>query len=56
MSFGPIGRNFKSRVTLAGTYDKKWLDEIYPFLPADFDEQYYQAAPPDQQIELSEWR
>jgi hypothetical protein len=51
MSFGPIGRNFGSRIPLAGTYDQKWLDEAFPFLPTDFDPLYHQAAPPEQQID-----
>ncbi len=51
MAYGPIGRNFASRAPLAGTYDKQWLDDVFPFLPADFDTRYYQAAPPDQQID-----
>jgi hypothetical protein len=50
MSFGAIGRHWYPRYTHAGTYDQKWLDEQFPFLPSDFDEQYYQAAPPDQQL------
>ena len=50
MSFGPIGRGWDPRFRYAGTYDKNWLDNIFPFLPPDFDEQYYQAAPLDQQI------
>ena len=50
MAFGPVGRAWKSRAPLAGTYDQKWIDEVCPFLPADFKEEYYQAAPPDQQI------
>jgi len=50
MSFGPIGRNWEPRFRYAGTYDQNWLDNVFPFLPADFDEQYYQAAPLDQQI------
>ena len=49
MSFGPLGRHWQPRVAYAGTYDQKWLDEVCPFLPADFDERYFQAAPPDQQ-------
>jgi hypothetical protein len=52
MSFGPIGRHWDPRVTYAGTYDQQWLDEEFPFLPADFDEQYYQSAPPDQQLPI----
>ena len=35
----------------AGTYDQKWLDDVFPFLPADFDERYFQSAPEDQQTE-----
>jgi hypothetical protein len=50
MSFGPIGRGWLPRYPLAGTYDQDWIDNIFPFLPADFDEAYYQAAPSDQQM------
>ncbi len=50
MSFGPIGRAWQPRVPLAGTYDQNWLDNIFPFLPPDFDDRYYQSAPHDQQI------
>jgi len=51
MSFGPIGRNFESRIALAGTYDQNWQDNVFPFLPADFDPLYFQSAPADQQID-----
>jgi hypothetical protein len=51
MGFGPIGRNWAGRYPLAGTYDQDWLDNVFPFLPKDFDERYYQAAPADQQID-----
>jgi hypothetical protein len=50
MSFGIIGRHWESRVQYAGTYDQNWLDNIFPFLPTDFDERYFQAAPADQQL------
>jgi hypothetical protein len=50
MSFGIIGRHWQPRVQHAGTYDQNWLDNVFPFLPADFDERYFQAAPPDQQL------
>jgi len=50
MSFGPMGRNFPSRIKFAGTYDDNWKDERFPFLPQDFDEQYFLSAPADQQI------
>ncbi|HTT22313.1 MAG TPA: DUF2169 domain-containing protein [Candidatus Sulfotelmatobacter sp.] len=51
MAFGPIGRAWKPRMELAGTYDQNWIDNIFPFLPSDFNELYYQAAPPDQQMD-----
>ena len=50
MSFGPIGRGWEPRYRLAGTYDDVWLAEVFPFLPADFRDAYYQAAPEDQQM------
>jgi hypothetical protein len=50
MAFGPIGRNWLPRAALAGTYDAGWLENVFPALPRDFDESYYQAAPVDQQI------
>ena len=50
MAFGPIGRHWEPRLRYAGTYDQHWLDEVFPFLPADFDERFYQAAPADQQL------
>lgn len=50
MSFGPISRNFKSRLPYAGTYDKRWLDGRAPFFPDDFDYRYFQCAPHDQQM------
>jgi hypothetical protein len=50
MAFGPIGRHWDPRFRYAGTYDQHWQDEVFPFLPADFDERYYQCAPLDQQI------
>ncbi|MFV0548388.1 MAG: DUF2169 domain-containing protein [Limnobaculum xujianqingii] len=45
-------RNHPKRQPYAGTYDEKWRKEIFPFLPADFDEFYFQSAPPDQQIDF----
>jgi hypothetical protein len=52
MSFGPLGRAWHPRFKYAGTYDEQWLENRFPFLPVDFDEQYYQAAPLDQQIPI----
>jgi hypothetical protein len=51
MGFGPIGRAWQPRPKYAGTYDQNWIDNVFPFLPADFDERYYQSAPLDQQID-----
>jgi hypothetical protein len=51
MAFGPLGRGWQERLKYAGTYDDDWLDNTFPFLPKDFDERYYQAAPADQQID-----
>lgn len=50
MALGPVGRGWDGRKEYAGTYDEKWLDEVFPFLPGDFDDRYYQAAPLDQQM------
>jgi hypothetical protein len=50
MAFGSIGRTWEPRPKYAGTYDQNWLDNVFPFLPADFRDDYYQSAPPDQQI------
>jgi hypothetical protein len=48
--FGPVGRAWQPRVGFAGTYDDHWLKETRPFLPQDFDDRYFQAAPLDQQL------
>jgi hypothetical protein len=53
MAFGPVGRGWEPRYRFAGTYDEQWLDEVFPFLPKDFDERYFQAAPQDQQVAFS---
>jgi hypothetical protein len=50
LGFGAVGRGWLPRAGFAGTYDQRWLDERFPFLPDDFDTRYHQAAPPDQQI------
>jgi len=52
VSFGPLARSWPSRARHAGTYDDQWLADVFPFLPKDFDDRYYQAAPEDQQIEI----
>lgn len=52
MALGPLGRGWPQRARYAGTYDQQWLDDVFPFLPKDFDERYYQAAAEDQQLPL----
>jgi hypothetical protein len=51
MAYGPIGRGWQPRPKYAGTYDQNWIDNVFPFLPADFENLYYQCAPEDQQTE-----
>ena len=50
MALGPLGRGWPQRARYAGTYDQQWLDDVFPFLPKDFHERYYLAAPEDQQV------
>ncbi len=47
--FGPIARHWSPRRNLAGTYDAQWEKDRLPLLPHDFDEQFFQCAPADQQ-------
>ncbi len=44
--FGFIHRSWKSRLDLAGTYDKKWIEEQHPLPPHDFNYLHNQAAHP----------
>ncbi|MEM9462924.1 MAG: DUF2169 domain-containing protein [Myxococcota bacterium] len=48
IGLGFVGRSWLPRAGFTGTYDQRWRDEIAPFLPADFDDRYFQAAPVDQ--------
>lgn len=49
-AFGGLARGWQPRIKFAGTYDQLWLDQRFPFLPEDFDHQYFQSAPADQQF------
>jgi hypothetical protein len=51
-ALGPLGRGWPARACYAGTYDDQWLADVFPFLPSDFDERYFQAAPEDQQLPI----
>ncbi len=44
--FGPVARNWQPRLGLAGTYDAAWVERRAPLWPADFDERFFQVAPP----------
>src|SRR5262249_29783140 len=48
--FGPIPSHWPPRTDFRGTYDAKWEAERLPLLPDDFDDRFYQCAPPDQQV------
>lgn len=50
ISFSALPRNNPLRRQYGGTYDQKWQDDIFPFLPEDFDERFHQCAPLDQQM------
>lgn len=50
MAFGPLGRTWLPRRAHVGTYDDAWLENRMPLMPHDFNQQYFQAAPPDQLI------
>ena len=52
MALGAVGRGWEPRYRFAGTYDERWFEQHFPFLPPDFDTRYFQAAPEDQQVPL----
>jgi hypothetical protein len=51
IGFGPVPRFARERARYAGTYDKHWMENVLPFLPQDFDDRYFQAAPEDQWLD-----
>lgn len=50
MAFSALAKHYLARRQYGGTYDEQWQKEVFPFLPDDFDERFYQCAPLDQQI------
>lgn len=52
VALGALGRGWPQRACHAGTYDQAWLDNECPFLPRDFDDRYFQAAPLDQRMPI----
>jgi hypothetical protein len=47
--FGPVDTFWQPRVSFAGTYDDEWLNNRQPLPPVDFDDQFFQITPADQQ-------
>jgi len=43
----PLCRWWPARTQYLGTYDEQWQRETHPFHPDDFDERFYNAAPPE---------
>jgi uncharacterized protein YjbI with pentapeptide repeats len=50
--FGPIARSWAPRNENLGTYNKKWVQTRWPWLPEDFDWAHFNAAPRDQQLDV----
>lgn len=50
--FAPLPCTWSQRWNRLGTFDDAWLDQRWPFLPDDFDAKFFQAAPPQQQLDL----
>jgi hypothetical protein len=51
VAFSAVARHWEPRKAYAGTYDETWRQEVFPFLPKDFDERFHQCAPEDQQMD-----
>lgn len=49
--FGPIAGDDPARLTLLGTYDQHWIDNVSPLKPQDFNPLYHCEAPHDQRFE-----
>jgi hypothetical protein len=49
-AFGPLPPYSLQRRQYAGSCDSAWQQNVFPFLPEDFDERHHQVAPEDQQM------
>jgi hypothetical protein len=47
--FGALAGHWRPRASYVGTYDDRWMKTRQPLLPDDFDEEFFQCAPVDQQ-------
>lgn len=50
IALSAVARHWHVRAVHAGTYDEAWSTNVSPFLPEDFDDRFYQCAPPDQRM------
>lgn len=46
--FGPLDMTWPQRMSRAGTYDRKWLQDLFPGLAADTDMRFFNLGPEDQ--------
>ena len=46
VGFGPIARQWASRLAYAGTYDDVWVETRAPYWPKDLDMRFFNAASP----------
>jgi uncharacterized protein YjbI with pentapeptide repeats len=51
VGFGPHRYNSAARMSMIGTYDEQWLQKRWPWVPDDFQWNYFNSAPNDQQVE-----
>lgn len=51
VGLGPVDVSWPQRRELAGTYDKRWLQTLFPGMAADIDWRFFNLAQADQQIE-----
>ena len=49
-SFGPAAPSWDPRKSFSGTYDEAWEKTRAPYLPQDFDSQFFNTAHPDLQF------
>jgi uncharacterized protein YjbI with pentapeptide repeats len=49
--FGPLCKTWEHRLKRMGTYKGKYLKKRWPWFAEDFDYGYFNAAPPDMQVE-----
>lgn len=48
--FAPLDMMWPQRFGKCGTYDKKWLEERWPWFPDNFNSEFFNTAPSDQYL------